>query len=443
MQLSDVKALEAQVKEEPKSNEFYQEALSKLWTAYTSLTEEISDKRTSSKSEGLRRFIMVEEKDRHVGYLIDFTIDKKTTPVKDIAPPPTVIENPPAKEETSLLNIIKNENFEFYKDYQGVSKVDILKQETPKKLLAWVNVNNKDLPLVSDSQDTNGDWFPASTIKFVAAYYFIKSIFDINPNINFSNLQFRFTFPNGNSRIYSLEYLLENALVKSTNIEYNLLVCGITQNYYSELLNSGICMNRGYLKADWRSLTGNQRNQFKISKLEYTNNGTSFSDIYSSEKAFTNQNISARRATTANMKQLGIVIKELVTTEFSGQKKLCVDLIKNKMSRYPKGARGDQFISSLKETFNLNGWSYYYKSGYAGDRGDMWYSMCIFGTNGIKDFTVVGAVSFGSETPGENNIKLASSKLPKDNALNYERIGLNTLGKSIGKILLKELGAAE
>lgn len=441
--MSDVKVLEAKVKEEPRSDVFYQEALSKLWTAYTSLTEEVSDKRTSSKSEGLRRFIMVEEKDRHVGYLIDFTIDTKAPVVKDVALPAGTAENPAPKEETSLLNIIKNENFEFYKDYQGVSKVDILKQETPKRLLAWVNVNNKDLPLVSDSQDTNGDWFPASTIKFVAAYYFIKSIFDINPNINFSNLQFRFTFPNGNSRIYNLEYLLENALVKSTNIEYNLLVCGIAQNYYSELLNSGICMNRGYMKADWGSLTGNQRNQFKISKLEYTNNGTSFSDIYSSEKAFTNQNISARRATTANMKQLGTVIKELVTTEFSGQKKLCVDLIKNKMSKYPKGARGDQFVSSLKETFNLNGWSYYYKSGYAGDRGDMWYSMCIFGTNGTKDFTVVGAVSFGSETPGENNIKLALSKLPKDNALDYERIGLNTLGKSIGKILLKELGEQE
>ena len=34
-------------------------------------------------------------------------------------------------------------------------------------------------------------------------------------------------------------------------------------------------------------------------------------------------------------------------------------------------------------------------------------------------------------------------ELPKPNVLDYERIGLNTLGKSIGTILSKEFGEQE
>lgn len=76
MQLSEIKTLEAQVNQESKSEDFYQEALSKLWVAYTSMVNEgklpgVEAGLVAKKSEGLRRMVMVEEEDAHVIYLIN------------------------------------------------------------------------------------------------------------------------------------------------------------------------------------------------------------------------------------------------------------------------------------------------------------------------------------------------------------------------------------
>ena len=449
--MSEIKKLEASVGGSGEDLEgVFQDALSTLWSEYTKIVNEgkipgNTETMVAEKSKGLKRMIGVEEEDRYVIYLVDGDLSflkEKPMPVFLEGSKSEVIA-PDLKDEINLINIIKNNKISFYKNYPGIANTNSFQQEKPKKLISLLKIGERSLPLSSEVEDTLGDWFPASTIKFVAAYYFIKSIYNIIPDLNIGNLSFRFTFPNQSTKIYTFENLLTSALIKSTNIEYNLLVCGIKPEYYTELINKDIKMNRAYVKQEWKSLTGNANSEFKINKLEYSNEGGSYFPIYESSNFFVDQARSARRATTANMNSLIEEMKSLVTEIYSDKMQAAIDLMKSKLSTYPKGQRGDQFISSLKETFKEPGWEYFYKAGYAGDKGDVWYSMCIFGVNSNKSFGLVGAVSFGNENPGENNIKLANTKLPKPNVLDYERIGLNTLGKSIGTILSKEFGEQE
>lgn len=451
MQLSRIRELEASVGGAGDNlEEVFQDALSTLWSEYTKIVNEgkipgNTEGAVAGKSKGLKRMIGVEEDGRYVIYLVDRDLSflkEKPMPIF-LEGSKSEITSPELEDEINLINIIKNNKIAFYKNYPGIAETSSFQQEKPKKLMSLLKIGTKSLPLSSETEDTAGDWFPASTIKFVAAYYFIKSIYDIVPDLNIENLSFRFTFPNQNTKVYTFENLLTDALIKSTNIEYNLLVSGIKQEYYTELINKNINMNRAYVKQEWKSLTGNLNNEFKINKLEYSNGGNLYSSIYESSNSFANQNRNARRATTANMDSLIEVIQTLVTEIHSEKMQNAVDLMKSKLSAYPKGQRGDQFISSLKETFKESGWQFFYKAGYAGDKGDVWYSMCIFGINSNKSFGLVGAVSFGNESPGENNINLANTKLPRPNVLDYERIGLNTLGKSIGTILSKEFGEQE
>ena len=101
------------------------------------------------------------------------------------------------------------------------------------------------------------NWYPASTIKFVAAILaakrLIESGFDSPDNINIT-----FHYSEGLQQ-RSFVTLIDEALKASDNIAYNELVILAGHKLINDFLiskNYNIALNKPYLKTRWKALTG-------------------------------------------------------------------------------------------------------------------------------------------------------------------------------------------
>jgi hypothetical protein len=115
--------------------------------------------------------------------------------------------------------------------------------------------------LKGKQEDTSvGDWYPASTIKYLAAIGAAKRLSDLG--VSDSSVQIKFKDKNGKSSYTkTFEQLLHSALQKSDNIDYNRLVqlAGhkiLHQDVLAEY--PSIALNRPYLKDRWQDLTGSR-----------------------------------------------------------------------------------------------------------------------------------------------------------------------------------------
>lgn len=103
-----------------------------------------------------------------------------------------------------------------------------------------IATNVKYMPINLNSEDaTNKNWYPASTIKFVAAIGCVYNLITNHNAYNVDDINLIFTTNNKRQETKSLKTILEKAIKESDNDSYSLSVAIATHKYISNELLEG------------------------------------------------------------------------------------------------------------------------------------------------------------------------------------------------------------
>lgn len=164
----------------------------------------------------------------------------------------TSIESFEFKKEPTPLSQMVNRNVSLPKEFKVVVdkyRLDDNGNFYPETQYFWT----------SEEIDTSvNDWYPASTVKYLAAIGAAKTLGDLGYS---PNVEITFKDRGGKMTKKSYNDLLTEALVASDNISYDRLVQIAGHSDLHELLNvyyPTLKMNRPYMKDQWQSLTGSR-----------------------------------------------------------------------------------------------------------------------------------------------------------------------------------------
>lgn len=214
---------------------------------------------------------------------------------------------------------------------------------------------------VDDSID---DWYPASTVKYLAAAGALTRLTELG--LNSKDVDVTFYYKKGsNTKTVPFTEILEKAIIQSDNTAYNQLVqiAGHERLHDTILADYDIHLSRPYLKDAWQVLTGSR--EFDAPRIRLQDRSGNAADIEPS----THQAPRAcpSRSSCARLSSFTDSIYDLVLGEKFND--MLSDENREELRRVlssPK-PRGETFINAILEQIANKQFDVFHKAGFAID----------------------------------------------------------------------------